>query len=46
MEADFKELIPAGMSLTDPLIKYGSLQKYVPNAEEASDYGYNQFPDE
>lgn len=46
MEAEFKGMIPEGMTLKDPLIKHGSLQKYIANAEEASDYGHCQFPDE
>lgn len=46
VETDFKDIIPAAMNMADPLIKYGSLQKYIPNCEEASDYGSSQFPDE
>ena len=46
VEEGFKGLNPSQLSSKDLVIKHGSLQKFVENAEEASDYSYSAFSEE
>eukprot|EP00331_Platyophrya_macrostoma_P032801 CAMPEP_0176437752 /NCGR_PEP_ID=MMETSP0127-20121128/18831_1 /TAXON_ID=938130 /ORGANISM="Platyophrya macrostoma, Strain WH" /LENGTH=594 /DNA_ID=CAMNT_0017821483 /DNA_START=213 /DNA_END=1996 /DNA_ORIENTATION=- len=47
IEENYKDMAPiASTNLDKKLVKHGSFQKFIENAEEASDYGSNMFPED
>lgn len=48
VEDDYKEFVPpiSESKFNNMMIKHGSLQKFIENTEQASDYGVGCYSDE